>query len=769
MSNRLETLLNNAKQQNPLLTQSDVSAIISNKNLLVKKQSFFTLKNILMMSVVCAVIAGLWLGFYPTPTQNNNSILVKESVVNKQEAIAEPTIKTNQPKENKKVDLTIKQSPLAVNKKPKPTKEFTNKQEAPLFEPFNSTPKFSETNNEDNRTYFDENGYLILTNEELVKLGIITDGNVLKYENITDTIIDVLENGVLEKKHTFFSVNIHKYGSLGIDHSFQNDTDLVNQSLNFWPAFLTTQSNPIHKKYENKKDSSTEIIEWLFGYGNESEFQKEISPFLVPVYVSLKSIPDKLSSDYKLIFWFKSEPLFYQALGRDIALAVIQKYGSSTTEQFKTILNKYRNLSRNGAFSFGFDSLTVTKMQKRYTQLDNDQLKKLNIFKKSNGYVYKSFKNLDNKTKVLKVTVSNSDANILENYKFIDIFKKANPDLIAVASTDLNLKNFIYLKLYSDTISFLLKMDLEEKYFRENINKLIPIKVDSSYVIWFEPTEKLKRIMKIEDQNESRKIDLTKVKLIEYNEKELLNLGIKFENNGILVPMFSYFPVHDNWGLISSLFRKTNGIDTKFDTFYFTGKPERFKKYPAPKITTDIYGSKFLSLKEGSINSGSVTSHIDSNFKFNLNSLLPLKITSGNVSIIAWYEPDSLFLSSLPNTQATEIKNDLEAISTNQPTLSCKYFEACQNVSGKINSYLAYPNPAEQTLNIEIDLAEERNLEFIITDITGKIIKTLNQNLNQAKGKQTYTYQIGELTEGMYLLIITTNKGEKVSTRIVKR
>ena len=141
---------------------------------------------------------------------------------------------------------------------------------------------------------------------------------------------------------------------------------------------------------------------------------------------------------------------------------------------------------------------------------------------------------------------------------------------------------------------------------------------------------------------------------------------------------------------------------------------------------------------------------------------MPIKITNGNVSIIAWYEPDSLFLSSLPNTQSTEIKNDLEAISTNQPTLSCKYFEACQNVSGKINSYLAYPNPAEQTLNIEIDLAEERNLEFIITDITGKIIKTLNQNLNQTKGIQTYTYQIGELTEGMYLLIITTNKGKKL-------
>lgn len=78
----------------------------------------------------------------------------------------------------------------------------------------------------------------------------------------------------------------------------------------------------------------------------------------------------------------------------------------------------------------------------------------------------------------------------------------------------------------------------------------------------------------------------------------------------------------------------------------------------------------------------------------------------------------------------------------------------------KINSNLNYLNTTEQKLNIEIDL------ELIMT---GKIIKTLNQNLKQAKGIQTYTYLIGELTEGMYLLIITIDKGEKVSTRIVKR
>jgi hypothetical protein len=222
---------------------------------------------------------------------------------------------------------------------------------------------------------------------------------------------------------------------------------------------------------------------------------------------------------------------------------------------------------------------------------------------------------------------------------------------------------------------------------------------------------------------------------------------------------------HKNNTAFISLRKRNSSTTFIFDTSNTQNKP----LYPIPLLVTDQSGLywRYYNLdttyEVGKFNEYAIR------MTQQLNNCLPIKIDQNNVSVIAWYEPDSLFLSSLPSAQSTEIKNDLEAISTNQPTLNCKYFEACQNISGKINSYLAYPNPAEQTLNIEIDLAEERHLEFIITDITGKIIKTLNQNLNQAKGKQTYTYQIGELTEGMYLLIITTNKGEKLSTRIVKK
>ena len=68
MSNKLNQLLENAKDENPLLTENDIISVINNHSLLGKKQTFFTLKNILMMSVISSILVGLWIGFHPTAT-----------------------------------------------------------------------------------------------------------------------------------------------------------------------------------------------------------------------------------------------------------------------------------------------------------------------------------------------------------------------------------------------------------------------------------------------------------------------------------------------------------------------------------------------------------------------------------------------------------------------------------------------------------------------------------------------------------------------------
>ncbi|MFZ4799770.1 MAG: hypothetical protein ACOYMA_19915, partial [Bacteroidia bacterium] len=782
MSNRLETLLNNAKQQNPLLTESDVSVIISNKNLLVKKQSFFTLKNILIMSVVSAVIAGLWLGFYPSPTQNNNSILeplqasspaIKDSLAEKSptEKLLASADNYRQPTTAIITEVPLQASSPAINMLLASADNYrqpttASKQDAPLFEPFNSTPRFSETNMEDNRTYFDENGYLILTNEELAKLGIITDGNVLKYENVTDTFFNFKNDGIIQTHKTFFSLKVEKHGSRTTNHGYTKDTISIKNSVSFWASSLSIINFPIAINTTNKKDSSHQIIEFLNGFGYEKDFLKEMESKLVPIVVHLKSVPGKYSSDLKLIFWFKTEAKFYEALSNDVANAVVYKYGTSSESEYKKILYKYRSFTRK-SIQKGFDSLTVARLQRNYIQLNDKQLKDLNITKKRYGFKLKSYQNIDNKTKILRLKVKNGNSYLYDNVNIWNLIKSKNSQYIVVAKTDIHIKQIHYLMQFSDSVPNSKQNEIASKYFRENVNKLIPIKVDSNYIIWFEPTEKLKEII----NPNVNVFTNSKVNLLELNEESLAKLNIYSLLGKISFPMHSKgknFTQTEigkkgssmNFDAISKEEYYNLPITERGDSMEFLLGGETFNSLMvyfknqsqikvAPTLVTSENGLNWHShnldstdkklskeelayLRKNDLNFRNFPVSVSNDIQ-NKTALMniikyyiPIQVkaktndTIEPFNLIMWYEPTEDFFSMLPTEIANQIRQEYKAISTNQPTLSCKYFEACQNVSGKINSYLVYPNPAEQTLNIEINLAEERNLEFIITDITGK-------------------------------------------------
>jgi hypothetical protein len=762
MSNKLNQLLENAKHESPLLTENDVISVINNRSLLGKKQTFFTLKNNLMMSVISSIIIGLWMVFYPKATTNLAEQTPIKSPKSTKQITEKPEVNNFlADADNNKKFTTTKETrkSLQVVASPKKLPTINNKPTTKLFDPIPFTPLFNENPIEDDRNYFDENGYLILTNEELAKLGIITDGNVLKYENVTDTFFTFKENGKTITQHTSFKLYVEEHGSRSTSLGISKDTVIIKKSLPFWAASLSIINFPIPINTTNKKDSSHQLIEFLNGNSYENDFLKEIESMLVPIVVHLKSVPHKYSSDLKLIFWFKTEPKFYEALSNDIAKAIEHKYGTSSESDYKKILYKYRGFSRKTTQK-GFDSLTISKLKPNYIELSKEQLNRIGIKLTKKGFHFKSYQNIDNKTQSLDVKVKKVYTSINNNN---NLFQRKSTLFKAVAKTDISIKHIDYLMQFSDSIPHFKQNEMASKYFRENIQKLIPIKVDSENVIWFEPTEELKRIIDKQNKQITRThiYNNLKLDLLNLNEFELQKLGISFEKKAIKMPIISF----KNSSAFISLGKRNSSTLFHFDTLNTQNKP----LYPIPLLVTDQSGLywRYYNL-DTSYEVGKFNEYA-SRMTQQLNNCIPLKIVQNNISIIAWYKPDSLFLSLLPNTESTEIKTEYHAISNNLPAPSCKYFEVCQNVTGKINSYLAYPNPAEQTLNIEIDLAEERQLEFIVTEITGKIIKTLNQNFKQAKGIQTYTYQIGELTEGMYLLIITTDKGEKVSTRIVKR
>ena len=77
-----------------------------------------------------------------------------------------------------------------------------------------------------------------------------------------------------------------------------------------------------------------------------------------------------------------------------------------------------------------------------------------------------------------------------------------------------------------------------------------------------------------------------------------------------------------------------------------------------------------------------------------------------------------------------------------------------------------YPNPASSELNIDINLVKATNAKMKIMDATGRVVKQIDMNLT-AGGNQTKVSLAG-LTDGMYMVTITNDKGLNYSQTIRK-
>jgi hypothetical protein len=74
--------------------------------------------------------------------------------------------------------------------------------------------------------------------------------------------------------------------------------------------------------------------------------------------------------------------------------------------------------------------------------------------------------------------------------------------------------------------------------------------------------------------------------------------------------------------------------------------------------------------------------------------------------------------------------------------------QAEQRASGSIN---VYPNPAYGIVNFRLNNANELVKQIIITDVSGRIVRSLNRN--------EQTIDLGDLTNGIYFYKVITNSG----------
>ncbi|MDP4237320.1 MAG: T9SS type A sorting domain-containing protein [Bacteroidota bacterium] len=148
-----------------------------------------------------------------------------------------------------------------------------------------------------------------------------------------------------------------------------------------------------------------------------------------------------------------------------------------------------------------------------------------------------------------------------------------------------------------------------------------------------------------------------------------------------------------------------------------------------------------------------------------LNRLIPIQVrekTSEHLNpqdgityddgLIFWYQPGKDVAAIMP--EAAD-----KSLGAAVPTPG--------NASQVIEEAILYPNPAKNRTSLHFTLSEPRTLAFSIHDLLGKRMMDAGNIVETSSGSFEKELDVSELTAGVYLLVITTDKGEQSMQRLV--
>ncbi len=196
-----------------------------------------------------------------------------------------------------------------------------------------------------------------------------------------------------------------------------------------------------------------------------------------------------------------------------------------------------------------------------------------------------------------------------------------------------------------------------------------------------------------------------------------------------------------------------------------------------------------------------------------INTFVPVKVSTGRTytahdsalgftrpDMIFWYEPTPQLLALLPDTLHVELTTELARVdstmhkvdsslaaidspsvsidpnnsdnqkvpplSVNADSISRAFFDISRSINGAIAASLVYPNPANGEFTIQYTLNDARTVNITMHDINGKQIRNLGEQ-SSPKGTWSLQAQASGISPGIYLIALTTDKGEQAVQRII--
>jgi hypothetical protein len=155
---------------------------------------------------------------------------------------------------------------------------------------------------------------------------------------------------------------------------------------------------------------------------------------------------------------------------------------------------------------------------------------------------------------------------------------------------------------------------------------------------------------------------------------------------------------------------------------------------------------------------------IDAKFK-DVDQLVPILLredrTSDSVSsrdLIFWYQPTPELLEALPENSRDLVKQ-IAGVSDPGQHASVK------EVQGAIHKAVAYPNPSKGMFSLNLSMDTKRELTFTVRNLLGQ--ELTHSAANVAGGTSSQSLDLTRLADGVYLLDITSDAGERSVHRIV--
>jgi len=133
-----------------------------------------------------------------------------------------------------------------------------------------------------------------------------------------------------------------------------------------------------------------------------------------------------------------------------------------------------------------------------------------------------------------------------------------------------------------------------------------------------------------------------------------------------------------------------------------------------------------------------------------------------------WYKVNSHFLESLPIDVAEPIWSELFTPSQgleNSPY--GRFTDSWRGFNNLITTKPLYPNPAGETTTLEFNLFNSTNITISLYDISGQKNKDFVNFQPYQSGKSSVLLNINDISNGMYLVVITPIGAEPVVQRLI--